>query len=578
MRDVKEDRLCEIEASRRRRFCGKIRIDRPAPLEAERAAIRDVAASADRLGQRRRCISTEVELKLAASAADLPELKRALVEMAPTSTSSQSRLISTYYDTPNLALKRRGLSLRVREQGDRIIQTVKTGDPGGGDLLTRGEWEDELAESRPDTEAAQSGEHLPDGIAGDLQPLFATDVTRTTFAIEPAPATRIEAAIDQGEIRAAGGGETEPISEIELELKSGDAAALYDVALQLLDVAPIRIEPRSKSERGYRLGEEAEAAPPVAHAEPVVLDPTMTVEAALQEIGRACLAHLLHNEAAALAMQLEGVHQMRVAVRRIRSAISAFRKLLPAADRHRISDELGWLVDILGGARNLDVFATELLLPTRAALVHEAGIDDLAAALDRERSAAYQRVERAILSERYAAGMLRLSHWFEARGWRDRSARRSTLLTSPIAGLAPHLLDRRWREVRKRSKRFGRLTAPRRHKLRIAAKKLRYTVELLGSLFDQDDLQDFMKRLKRLQDDLGYANDVQVAHHILPELCAGARRGPVARAGARLLEWHEQALAEAEPKLRKQLIRLNRTAPFWRELATPGDRSERHRA
>jgi triphosphatase len=530
------------------------------------------------LGQRRRRISTEVELKLAASAADLPELKRALVEMAPTSTSSQSRLISTYYDTPNLALKRRGLSLRVREQGDRIIQTVKTGDPGGGDLLTRGEWEDELAESRPDTEAAQSGEHLPDGIAGDLQPLFATDVTRTTFAIEPAPATRIEAAIDQGEIRAAGGGETEPISEIELELKSGDAAALYDVALQLLDVAPIRIEPRSKSERGYRLGEEAEAAPPVAHAQPVVLDPTMTVEAALQEIGRACLAHLLHNEAAALAMQPEGVHQMRVAVRRIRSAISAFRKMLPAADRHRISDELGWLVDILGEARNLDVFATELLLPTRAALVHEAGIDGLAAALDRERSAAYRRVERAILSERYAAGMLRLSHWFEARGWRDGPARRSTLLTLPIGELAPHMLDRRWGEVRKRNKRFGRLTAPRRHKLRIAAKKLRYTMELLGSLFDQDDLQDFMKRLKRLQDDLGYANDVRVAHHILPELCSGARRGPVARAGARLLEWHEQALAEAEPKLRKQLIRLNRTAPFWRELATPGDRSERHRA
>jgi len=541
---------------------------RPAPLGTDRVAIRDVATSTNRSGQRRHRISTEVELKLAASTADLPELKRALVEMAPTSTGAQSRLISTYYDTPNLALKRQGLTLRVREQGDRFIQTVKAGDPGGGDLLTRGEWEDELAESRPDPEAAQSGEHLPEGIASDLQPLFATDVTRTTFAIESAPATRIEAAIDQGEIRAAGGGKTEPISEIELELKSGDAAALYDIALQLLDVAPIRIEPRSKSERGYRLGEEAEAAPPVAHAEPVVLDPTMTVEAALQEIGRACLAHLLHNEAAALAMQPEGVHQMRVAVRRIRSAVTAFRKPLPAADRHRISDELGWLVDILGEARNLDVFATELLVPTRAALVHEAGIDDLATALYRERGAAYQRLERAVLSERYAAGMLRVSHWFEARGWRDGSVRRSTLLTSPISELAPHLLDRRWRAVRKRSKRFGRLTAPRRHRLRIAAKKLRYTMELLGSLFDQDDLQDFMKRLKRLQDDLGYANDVRVAHHILSELCAGARRGPVARAGARLLEWHEQALAEAEPKLRKQLVRLNRTAPFWRDPAT----------
>src|SRR5208282_6199311 len=106
---------------------------------------------------------------------------------------------------------------------------------------------------------------------------------------------------------------------------------------------------------------------------------------------------------------------------------------------------------------------------------------------DRERKAAYERVERAILSRRHAAGMLRLSHWFEARGWRDWPAEPAPLLSSPIGKLAPRLLDRRWREVRKRSKRFGRLTAPQRHKLRIAAKKLRYTMELLGSLFDQDD-------------------------------------------------------------------------------------------
>jgi triphosphatase len=562
---LKHRRLTELAA---RSVVGK-------PAEADQPAIRAVRrARSDRLERGRRCISTEVELKLAASAADLPELKRALVEMSPSSAGSDSRLISTYYDTPDLALKRQGVSLRVREQGGRFIQTVKTGDPSSGDVLTRGEWEDELAESRPDPGASQSGEHLPDGIAGALQPVFATDVTRTTVAIERAPATHIEAAIDQGEIRAAGGGGTEPISEIELELKSGDAAALYDVALHLLDVASIRIEPRSKSERGYQLGEAGEAAPPAVHAEPVALDPMMSVEAALQEIGRACLAQLLHNEAAALAMEPEGVHQMRVAVRRIRSAISSFKELLPAADRRRVSGELAWIVDILGRARNLDAFGTDLLQPARAALSRDAGIDYLAAALDRERKAAYERVERAIHSERHAAGMLRLSHWFETRGWRDGPAERSALLSSPIGELAPRMVDRRWRELRKRSKRFGRLTAPQRHKLRIAAKKLRYTMELLGSLFDEDDLQKFMKRLKRLQDDLGYANDVRVARDILPELCARARRSPMARAGARLLGWHEQALAKGARKLRKRLNRLNRAVPFWRERRPPDGRSE----
>jgi inorganic triphosphatase YgiF len=98
----------------------------------------------------------------------------------------------------------------------------------------------------------------------------------------------------------------------------------------LLEVAPIRIEIRSKSGRGYRLADCGETAPAVVHAEPVTLDRRMTVEAALQEIGRNCLAQLLRNEAAALSQQPEGVHQMRVAVRRIRSAISSLKQMLPA--------------------------------------------------------------------------------------------------------------------------------------------------------------------------------------------------------------------------------------------------------
>jgi inorganic triphosphatase YgiF len=503
----------------------------------------------------------------------LPELRRRLTEISPKAPSSRRRLISTYYDTPDLALKRQGLTLRVREQEDRFIQTVKTEDPASGsDLLRRGEWEDELAENRPDPHAAQSGGHLPDGVAGNLKPLFATDVTRTLVAIEPTPVTRIEAAIDEGEIRATGNSRIIPISEIELELDKGDPAALYEVALQLLEVAPIRIEPRSKPERGYRLGESAADPPPVVHAAPVVLDPTISVEATLQEIGRACLAHLLRNEAAALAMEPEGVHQMRVAERRMRSAMAAFKKLLPATERRWLSAELTCVVGALGSARNLDVFATELLQPARAALAHEPGLADLAAALDEARRGTYVRVEHAIRSERHAAGMLRLSHWFEARSWRYAPAKHPAKLARPIGDLAPHLLDRRWREMRRRSRRFGRQTPDQRHKLRIAAKKLRYTIELLESLFEPTDVKRFVKRLKRLQDDLGYANDVRVAHDLLPELSREpVSWSAVASAGARVLEWHESVVTKGEWKLRERLRRLNRTSPFWRGRNRAGD-------
>jgi triphosphatase len=267
-----------------------------------------------------------------------------------------------------------------------------------------------------------------------------------------------------------------------------------------------------------------------------------------------------------LAREPEGVHQMRVAARRLRSAIAALKDLLPTEERRWISGELKWLVGTLGAARNLDVVATDLLQPAKAALAHKPGLDELAAVLESARRTAYDRVEDVILSERHAAGMLRLSHWFEARGWRGEGGTPAIMLRAPIGELAPSLLDRRWRQLRRRSKGFRRQSSRQRHKLRIAAKKLRYTVELLESLFDATEVEGFVKRLKRLQDDLGYANDVRVARDIVHELSLqSGRRSVVADASARLIYFHEQAQAKGERKLRKRLDRLRRADRFWRE-------------
>ncbi len=509
-------------------------------------------------------ISTEVELKLAARAADLPELKRALIAMAPVST--QERLISTYYDTPTSALEQRGLTLRVRERDGHFTQTVKAADLAG-DILSRGEWEDAVAEDRPDPNAAQSGPHLPEDAASNLRPLFVTDVARTIFEIEPVQGTAIEAAIDEGEIRAVDEDRTEPISEIELELKRGDASVLYDLAARLLEAAPLRIETRSKSERGYHLIKNGDAAITAAHAELVVLDPDMTVEAALQKIGRSCLAQLLRNEPAVLSAQPEGVHQMRVAVRRLRSAVSSMKKILPQKDLRWVVEELRWLGSSLGPARNLDVFAAELLPAARTGLPDEPGWDDLAATLERLRRAAHDEIREAILSQRYTAAMLRLLRWFEASGWHGHCASdEPDPMAFPIGRMAPCMLDRRRRKIRRRSRGFGRLTPRERHRLRIAVKKLRYTIELFGSLLDKDDLQNFVRRLKRLQSNLGYANDVRVAHEFVIELFAQTEpRSPAARAWVAVLEAHDQILAGGERKLRRHLRRLNGAKPFWRK-------------
>jgi triphosphatase len=521
-------------------------------------------------------ISIEVELKLAAEPADIAALTRFLSERSPGAVAISRRLVSTYFDTADRAFRRSHAMLRVREHDGRFVQTLKTEDPGGANLLARGEWEDEVADNLPDPHALESGEHLPAALVGELRPMFISEVDRIAIDIASEPGTRIEAAVDRGTLRTADAARSEPISEIELELKQGDAGAVYDLALDLLEAAPLRIDLRSKAERGYRLTDNPDQPPSAVSAPPVLLAPDMRVEDALQRVGRACLAHLLRSEPAALAGQIEGVHQIRIAMRRLRSMLSAVSKLLPEAERRWVSDELKTLNATLGPARNLDVLATELLPPARDHAPDQPGWDELTRAAENARADAYHRVVEELSSPRHTAILLRLLRWFEGCGWRQQpNAAPEDALGVMIGIVAPAVLDRRRRAVRKRSRHFRRLTASGRHQLRIAVKKLRYAVELLDSLYDPRDVRPFVKRLKRVQDGLGHANDVRTAYNLIIELGRNvAHIEPIADAGAQLLAGHERALAQNEKQLRRRLQRLNKAPPFWRKPPKPPARAD----
>ena len=495
----------------------------------------------------------------------MPELTRALAALAPGAAPLTRRLVTTYFDTPDLALTKSRAALRVREEDGRFVQNLKTADPDGASLVARGEWESAVAANRPDARTPEIALHLPGGVNGELRPLFVTEFIRTTIEIEPEPGTRIEAAIDHGEVRVPGGNRVDPISEVELELKSGAAAALYDLGLRLLDTAALRIDPESKAERGYRLL-ASDATPPVVMAEPVRLDPAMRVEEALARIGRGCLAHLLRNQRAALAGEAEGVHQMRVAVRRLRSLLASLRAVVPEAERRWAMGELAALNRSLGPARNLDVFAAELLPPARREFPAEPGWDELAAAAETARAAAYRGVGETLCAPQHTAAMLGLLRWFERAGWQSAAADGAgAAISAAIGEVASGVLDRRRRALRKRSRGFRRLSASGRHRVRIAAKKLRYAVELLDSLYDPRVARRWIKRSKRVQDELGHANDVRTAYDLVIELSrTAADAAPLTAAGAHLLAQHERQLARQEKKLRHRLRRLIRTRPFWR--------------
>ena len=110
-------------------------------------------------------------------------------------------------------------------------------------------------------------------------------------------------------------------------MAEGDPSILFDLALQLLDAAPLRIKTPDSAERGYwSLGDAIEAIT----AESLTLVPSMRAKVVLQTTCRACLWHLLRNEGAALAGNAEVIHQMRVAVRRLRSMFAAVRSMLPS--------------------------------------------------------------------------------------------------------------------------------------------------------------------------------------------------------------------------------------------------------
>lgn len=472
------------------------------------------------------------------------------------------RLVSTYYDTPDRALARHGLSLRVRGQDGQFVQTVKAQGGNGDAPFSRGEWEDAVAGPEPDPAAPVSGGLIDPRIAPRLIPLFRTEINRRIFDLSAIPGSRIEAAVDRGRILAPGTGRNEPVGEVELELKEGPAARLYDVALDLLAAAPLRLEWCSKAERGYRLA--AAGAEPVAatHASAVDLDPRMTADAALRRIGLSCLEQILRNEAAVLALSVEGVHQMRVAVRRLRAVLSAFGRLLPRNERRRASQEMRWLADALGAARNLEAF--ENMLPAAPADIAAGdGMRALREGVERQRREAYGEASRAVCSPRYTAMMLRLLLWFETCGWQTGNG--APDLRRPVGSLANSILDRRRRAAKRRRKGFARQSAAERHRLRIALKKLRYAGDALAVLYDPGEVRAYLKRVKRLQNDLGEANDLRIGHRIVTELACHYDGGAaIAEAGEAILREHEQRLKKREPKLRSRLDRLFDADPFWR--------------
>ncbi len=506
----------------------------------------------------------EVELKLLAPGGTLAPLRHApIIARYARNAGTARRLEAIYYDTPDRALLNHGLSLRIRRSGARYIQTLKR-EPAHGQPFQRQEWEAAVQGMTPDLAAlptAEIGAPL-DRLATDaLGPVFSTKVRRRTQRLE-LPDAVIELALDEGTIEA--GANREPLAEVELEVKSGDPGAMYELGIQLLDVMPLRVGTLSKSSRGYSLANGAD--PHASKAKAPVIAHEDTLDDVIATLLASCQHHLLANQEVAMrGRDPEGVHQMRVALRRLRTACTLLHREVGSPTLRTIGDEAKWLAQLLGKPRDWDVFIHETL--QRPALAGGALVDfdSLQRAAEPHRTRGYTELQQAVADPRYNRFLLSLSRWIVARGWRNElNGQPLAVLVEPAQALAERVLSRLHRKALKRGAHFRRLQPEARHKLRIALKKLRYAAEFYQTLYAElPTAKQYVGCLARLQDALGHDNDATVTYPLISALARDAVAPDVQRAIGAIIGWQAHERAATGKRLRKRWRRFKAMPTFW---------------
>lgn len=468
--------------------------------------------------------NTEIELKLLIDPADIPRLRRhpLLKALCPSGPKTR-KLASIYFDTDDFVLKSQAIALRVRRSGRQWIQTVKGGGSVQGGLHQRDEWEAPVAHGTPDftkiTDPGLIALFSDEALRQRLHPVFVTEFNRTVWLLETETGDQVEMALDRGEIHA--GQSIATICEVELELKAGSPAALYELALALQEDMPLSPENASKAERGYALCAAPLPQPAVKAAQPE-LAREMTVDAAFRAIAWNCIGQLQDNQSRLLqGYDPELVHQMRVAVRRLRSALGLFAAAAPGIRDAGLIEDLRWLASQLGAARDWDVFLGEILPPVIAALPDEEGLAGLQRQAEKICREKREQACLAAAGQRYNEIMLRLGAWLWRAPWRTTIA--TAGLDRPVPVFAARMLNRRYRQVCRRGRQLQALTVEQRHVLRIAAKKLRYAAEFFSGLYPDKATKRYIQALSQLQDEFGALNDQAVAGQLLLQIGGGGR-------------------------------------------------------
>ncbi len=297
------------------------------------------------------------------------------------------------------------------------------------------------------------------------------------------------------------------------------------------------------------------------------LGPDTTLDEAIAAIMRNCLAHFVGNLPALNAGdKVEAVHQMRVAMRRLRSALGLFGRALPHAEFEALRAELKRIASVLGQARDWDVFVERLRNGALAHFADEPGFDRLRAAAERRAAAGHAAVARLAAEKTVTRFALRLERLAAVRGWREGAADEALAeLDEPAQAFAARWLESLDRKVKRRGRHFRSLTPEARHALRIAMKHMRYATEFFRALFLQEVAAErYVRKAAALQDLLGDLNDAAIAGTLVKTLGL-ARNSRTAYAAGVTTGWCARHSAGDVEGLQKAWRDFARAKSFWRD-------------
>ena len=503
-------------------------------------------------------MAQEIEIKLSVEPEHARRLWGLLAPHHPGRPASR-QLFSAYYDTPDRRLQNGGVVLRLRREGKRWIQTVKSAGIAAAGLHRRAEHETEVAAQLPSFPAmieAGFGKLADKQTREVLQVAFTTEFRRSSTLIRPRAGTIIEVSLDRGAITA--GERRDPVCEVELELKAGETDALFDLALEIARGLPARLDNRSKAQRGYALAARVKLSPVKASTPPLSAD--MTVDDAFAAVAFHCLAHLQDNEIGLLAgRNPEYLHQARVALRRLRSAFRVFDTAIPRSHFAQILDELKSAARLLGEARDLDVFALETL--PHAGSAQHAGVATLHQRTQNARRQAARAVRAAIAASQYTAMLLRLARVLSTGPWR-RKTPRPAAANMTLLKFATKLVSHRYARVKKRGQHISQIGFADLHRLRIQIKRLRYAIEFFMALFE-DKAQDTLRALVDLQELLGRLNDDATAWKLLDALATEDSSTDYQQAVGFLRGWCARDGEQCCSRLEDAWKRFDVLQPLW---------------